>query len=176
MRGSTYEPMDFPPLEVMMFRDRILTYKQLEGEGIHESWLRFKALLVQCPIHEIPDVVLLEFFTRVLVPGIRSKCGKCLKSADWRSKVQSAKRRRGWRAKVQSEKCRRDMARSKVAGRNMPPRGKAKGITLNENADVSTTGGKGKGKGKVPVSPKSSSDSDDIYDANLTTSESEGEH
>uniref|UniRef100_M1DTA1 Polyprotein protein n=1 Tax=Solanum tuberosum TaxID=4113 RepID=M1DTA1_SOLTU len=52
-----------------MFRDCILTFKQLEGERIHESRLRSKALLVQCPTHEIPDVFLLECFYKSLGPG-----------------------------------------------------------------------------------------------------------
>uniref|UniRef100_M1E0H8 Retrotransposon gag protein n=1 Tax=Solanum tuberosum TaxID=4113 RepID=M1E0H8_SOLTU len=67
--NSNYEQMDHLPLEVMRFRDNILTFKHLKGEQTHESWLRFKALLLQCPTHEIPELVLLECFYRSLISG-----------------------------------------------------------------------------------------------------------
>jgi len=61
------EPMEHLPTEVMRF----LTFKHLEGEYFHESWLRFKTLLTQYPTHEIPDLVLLECFYKSLNPDNR---------------------------------------------------------------------------------------------------------
>uniref|UniRef100_M1DL11 Integrase core domain containing protein n=1 Tax=Solanum tuberosum TaxID=4113 RepID=M1DL11_SOLTU len=60
--------MEFPPLEVMMYRDRILTFKQLEDERIHETWARFSELLTQFPTHGILDTILLDYFYRSLGP------------------------------------------------------------------------------------------------------------
>ena len=35
-------------------------------EPIHETWLRFQKLLIQCPTHGVPDNVLLQYFYRSL--------------------------------------------------------------------------------------------------------------
>uniref|UniRef100_M1DA50 Retrotransposon gag protein n=1 Tax=Solanum tuberosum TaxID=4113 RepID=M1DA50_SOLTU len=59
-------PMEPLPTEVMRLRDHILIFKHLEGEPFHESWLRFKTLLIHCPTHEMPDLILLEYFYRDL--------------------------------------------------------------------------------------------------------------
>uniref|UniRef100_M1DNX7 Uncharacterized protein n=1 Tax=Solanum tuberosum TaxID=4113 RepID=M1DNX7_SOLTU len=69
MSSSTRELMEFPPLEVMIFCDRILTFKQLEGERIDKSWARLNELITQCPTHDILDIILLDCFYRSLGPG-----------------------------------------------------------------------------------------------------------
>jgi len=55
----------------MMYRDHILTFKQLEDERIHETWARFNELLTQCPTHGIPGTILLDCFYRSV--GLRNK-------------------------------------------------------------------------------------------------------
>uniref|UniRef100_M1DMA3 Integrase core domain containing protein n=1 Tax=Solanum tuberosum TaxID=4113 RepID=M1DMA3_SOLTU len=69
--SSTCKLMELPSLEGMMFRDMILTFKQSDGEQLHEAWLRFKALLGQCLTHGIPERVILESFYRSLSLGNR---------------------------------------------------------------------------------------------------------
>uniref|UniRef100_M1DZ39 Retrotransposon gag protein n=1 Tax=Solanum tuberosum TaxID=4113 RepID=M1DZ39_SOLTU len=64
-------PMEHLPAEVMRLRDHILNFKHLKGEPFHESWLQFKTLLMQCPTHELPNLVLLECFYRGLSPRNR---------------------------------------------------------------------------------------------------------
>uniref|UniRef100_M1DJ90 Uncharacterized protein n=1 Tax=Solanum tuberosum TaxID=4113 RepID=M1DJ90_SOLTU len=68
---NDYEPIEHLSVEVMSFKDSIMTFKQMEGELFHESWLRFKALLIQFPTNEIFDLALLEFFYRSLNPENR---------------------------------------------------------------------------------------------------------
>ncbi|KAK4727091.1 hypothetical protein R3W88_032008 [Solanum pinnatisectum] len=52
----------FPPSKMMAFRDNIQGFKRLDGEPIHETWLRFQKLLRQCPAHGLPNNMLLQHF------------------------------------------------------------------------------------------------------------------
>lgn len=51
---------------MITLRDNIKSFKCLEGEPIHETWLRFKKMLLQFPTHDLPDNVLLQYFYQSL--------------------------------------------------------------------------------------------------------------
>uniref|UniRef100_M1D8I3 Retrotransposon gag protein n=1 Tax=Solanum tuberosum TaxID=4113 RepID=M1D8I3_SOLTU len=58
--ASNGDPMDHPPLKMMMLRYNILSFNKLKGESVYELWQRFKSILQQCPTHGISDKMLLE--------------------------------------------------------------------------------------------------------------------
>ncbi|XP_015166988.1 uncharacterized protein [Solanum tuberosum] len=51
---------------MMNLRDNIQSFKRLEGDPIHETWLRFKKVVLQCPTHGLPDNIFLQYFYRCL--------------------------------------------------------------------------------------------------------------
>uniref|UniRef100_M1DKR4 Retrotransposon gag protein n=1 Tax=Solanum tuberosum TaxID=4113 RepID=M1DKR4_SOLTU len=87
---NDYEPIEHLSVEMMRFRASILTFKKMQGELFHESWLRFKALLIQCPTHEIPDLALLECFYRSLNPGNRGLIDRLIPSGLERYSTETA--------------------------------------------------------------------------------------
>ncbi|WMV45666.1 hypothetical protein MTR67_039051 [Solanum verrucosum] len=56
----------FLPSKMVKLRDNIQNFKRVDGEPIHETWLRFQKLLLQCLTHGLPDNVLLQYFYRSL--------------------------------------------------------------------------------------------------------------
>ncbi|KAK4708698.1 hypothetical protein R3W88_029623 [Solanum pinnatisectum] len=63
---TVFQVRFFPPLKMMALRDNIHSFNRLEGEPIHETWLRFKKLVLQCPTYGLPDNLLLQYFYRSL--------------------------------------------------------------------------------------------------------------
>ncbi|KAK4721335.1 hypothetical protein R3W88_011568 [Solanum pinnatisectum] len=63
---TVFQVRFFPPSKRMILRDNIQSFKSLEGEPIHETWLRFKKLLLQCPTHGLHDNLLLQYFYKSL--------------------------------------------------------------------------------------------------------------
>jgi len=47
---------------MLKLRDNIQNLMRVDGEPIHETWLRFQKLLLQCPTHGLWDNVLLQYF------------------------------------------------------------------------------------------------------------------
>ncbi|XP_070035615.1 uncharacterized protein [Nicotiana tomentosiformis] len=58
----------FPQSKKSELRDKILFFKKLPGEHLHEAWDRFKLYLVRSPNHGFPDTILLEKFYMGLDP------------------------------------------------------------------------------------------------------------
>jgi len=56
----------FPPSRMLKLRDNIQNFKRIDGEPIHETWLRFQKLFLKCPTHGLPDNVILQYFYRSL--------------------------------------------------------------------------------------------------------------
>uniref|UniRef100_M1DTQ0 Putative plant transposon protein domain-containing protein n=1 Tax=Solanum tuberosum TaxID=4113 RepID=M1DTQ0_SOLTU len=71
MSGSNGDQIDLSPLRIMFLRNNILCFRKFEGGTIHELWLRFKAIFLQCPAHGISDNALLDCFYKSLGPENR---------------------------------------------------------------------------------------------------------
>jgi len=50
------------PSKMVTLRDNIQNFKRVDGEPIHETWLMFQKLLLQCPTRGLPNNVLLQYF------------------------------------------------------------------------------------------------------------------
>ncbi|KAK4723933.1 hypothetical protein R3W88_026712 [Solanum pinnatisectum] len=63
---TAFQVRFFPPSKMMSLRDSIQSFKRQEGEPLHENWLKFKKLVLQCPTHGLPDNVLVQYFYQSL--------------------------------------------------------------------------------------------------------------
>jgi len=62
----------FPASRVANIRKEIYGIRQSHGETLSEYWERFEQLCIQCPHHQIPDQLLIQYFYEGLMPTDRS--------------------------------------------------------------------------------------------------------
>jgi len=62
----------FPASRVANIRKEICGIRQSHGETLSEYWERFEQLCIQCPHHQIPDQLLIQYFYEGLMPTDRS--------------------------------------------------------------------------------------------------------
>jgi len=58
----------FPISRVANIRKEIYGIQQSHGEILSEYWERFEQLCIQCPHHQIPDQLLIQYFYERLMP------------------------------------------------------------------------------------------------------------
>jgi len=61
----------FPASRVANIRKEICGIRQSHGETLSEYWERFEQLCIQCPHHQIPDQLLIQYFYKGLMPTDR---------------------------------------------------------------------------------------------------------
>ncbi|KAK1680770.1 hypothetical protein QYE76_041618 [Lolium multiflorum] len=55
----------YPPSEIHKDRNRIYNFWPHDGESIAQAWGRLKSLMLKCPIHELPNVIIDNFYARL---------------------------------------------------------------------------------------------------------------
>ena len=65
----------FPASRVANIRKEICGIRQSHGETLSEYWERFEQLCIQCPHHQIPDQLLIQYFYEGLMPTDRGSEG-----------------------------------------------------------------------------------------------------
>ncbi|XP_049372836.1 uncharacterized protein LOC125837808 [Solanum verrucosum] len=85
------DPIDHPPLKMMMLRDNLISFSKLKGESVYEFWQTFKPFLQRCPTHGIPDKMPLECLYPESEEGLRdeSRSGKVVEKCRLASKGSS---------------------------------------------------------------------------------------
>ena len=62
----------FPASRVAKIRKEICGIRQSYRKTLSEYWERFEQLCIQCPHHQIPDQLLIQYFYEGLMPTDRS--------------------------------------------------------------------------------------------------------
>ncbi|XP_075083231.1 uncharacterized protein LOC107825674 [Nicotiana tabacum] len=80
-----------PPNKTAQQIDEIVSFKQKPMETLHETWSRFKGMLVMCPHHGIPEQMLGQRFYMGLSDGLKNivdaSAGGAFLSKTWREEL-----------------------------------------------------------------------------------------
>jgi hypothetical protein len=57
----------YPPSEIHKDRNRIYNFWPHDGESISQVWGRLKLLMLKCPIHELPNNIVIDNFMQGLL-------------------------------------------------------------------------------------------------------------
>src|SRR3954452_7469143 len=64
----------YPPSEIHKDRNQMYNFWPQDGESIAQAWGRLKSLMIKCPIHELPVILLLITSIRGFLFMIRIYC------------------------------------------------------------------------------------------------------
>ncbi|KAL3824059.1 hypothetical protein ACJIZ3_020088 [Penstemon smallii] len=98
----------FPIGKTIRLRTDILTFRQLEGESLHEAWERYNGLIMKCPHHGIPDYIQIETFYYGLVGQTRNlvdaKAGGALLGREY-EEIHSLLDKMSWESCIANSPC-----------------------------------------------------------------------
>uniref|UniRef100_M1DZT9 Integrase core domain containing protein n=1 Tax=Solanum tuberosum TaxID=4113 RepID=M1DZT9_SOLTU len=103
---------------MMTIGDSIQSFKRLNGEPLHETWLRFKKLVLQYPTHSLPHNVLLQYFYWTLDSVNKGVADQLSTGGLMKQPYAVATQLLDGMTTINKA----EMAGPKVTGRDMPPR------------------------------------------------------
>src|SRR3954466_6099315 len=58
----------YPPSEIHKDRNLVYNFWPRDGESIAQAWGRLKLLMLKCPIHELPNnIIINKFYARLFI-------------------------------------------------------------------------------------------------------------
>ncbi|CAM8981200.1 unnamed protein product [Rhodiola kirilowii] len=62
----------FPPLKTLHFRNKIISFRSMDGETLYEVWERYKELMRMCPHHNLELWQIMDTFYQGIDQGMRT--------------------------------------------------------------------------------------------------------
>ncbi|CAM8885093.1 unnamed protein product [Rhodiola kirilowii] len=62
----------FPPSKTAHFRNKIISFRSIDGETLHDAWERYKELTRMCPHHNLEEWQIIDTFYQGIDQGMRT--------------------------------------------------------------------------------------------------------